>query len=263
MWIWMLACSDPLPRTVAACEEALPAVDPYNSYAETAAQVSPDCWSALAEGIGLPLYSPPAANTTEAHILLGLLTLLADDSQTLGEALEDPDAPELAQELLLDGAMASGVSPEDPVGWGWFSLVSAHIEHTRIVEDMEDSDHLASFSDGTVTFPEHHWAATWILGDFPLVTGAILVHEASHARVGHVPCEHQTADENDQCDDDTEGAYGVQLWMLQSWMWQHPRLRGAWECWGTESMARDVCTYRLNTRPDWRVCHQAYCTAAP
>ncbi|MBK9643794.1 MAG: hypothetical protein IPO67_01315 [Deltaproteobacteria bacterium] len=242
------------------CETEIRLWEPDRSAWDTVDQVDKRCARTLGDSIGMEWevfgFEPDDLTQSDvgAFVLLSLLTLVASDEATLGEALDDPNLSGLAKARLEEIASVEGLSDQSPAAQAWFELVHAEILSATYQENIQgtaqaayDRDTKRAFSSLTLG-----WGGSLYQAD-PLATGAaILLHEASHAFVPeHGACTTWPSWEN--CDPDHEGAYGVELWWLHAWRVTYLSSISASECQTIKNFMVGHC-YHIDTAGDWFPC---------
>ena len=157
------------------------------------------------------------ATSTDEVVTAGLFTLISADMGTTGEpAMEEALPAWLATEFSVLGDDRVG----EPLGSLWWAYLVGRVE--TVVQGDVGEGIAARYYEGRVTFAD--------LDDFtlggeeytflPVQISKLLVHETAHATVpDHVPCPEELGfEETDWCDESPEGAIGVEVSWLWSWL---------------------------------------------
>ncbi len=251
-----LGCrQDPISQAQRSCTDAIRAWSITQVHSQVYAGLSPGCIADLAEPVGLLVDGPLEQDSAAAYVLTGLLALLADDSRTVGDDQRSPSLPQLGLSQHQRAAELFELGPDAPAGSAWFAYVAAVTEGVAFLSatEMDGAQMRYRASENTIFVGEDLPGWSQAFGaDLPFQVGGLLVHEATHAGApAHIDCTWN--DDLGQCDADEEGAYGVELWMLQAWMQASPSLLNHRDCEGLEAFGQGACK-RINSPPDWPIC---------
>ncbi|MCB9796500.1 MAG: hypothetical protein H6741_27705 [Alphaproteobacteria bacterium] len=192
--------------------------------------LSAGCVAQLGADVGLDWYdwdTEPAELREKDDelegVLAGLFMLIAADVGTLGELLDDPDTPTWVRDEALDLAELVGLSDDDDAGAFWYAYVTSRTKEVRFKQKEGSAAYYTGRahritlsewtrqedSDGSIT------TSNALLGHSP---GSILVHEVAHlTQPGHVRCTWWEDDQSRWCDEDPEGANGVEIYYETQW----------------------------------------------
>jgi hypothetical protein len=243
------------------CETEINRWEPDRSAWDAVDYVGEDCARTLGDSIGMEWevfgFEPDDLTQSDvgAFVLLSLLTLVASDEATLGEALDDPNLSSLAKARLEEIASVEGISRQSPAAEAWFGLVHAEIQWSTYRENVQGMAQAAYDLDTKRVYFSSltlGWGGSLYRAD-PLAAGAsVILHEAAHGFTPvHGPCT--TWSSRESCDPDHEGAYGVGLWWLHSWKVNYMDAIPGSECQTIENFMIGHCLH-IDTADEWFPC---------
>lgn len=254
-WMTLLACQrSPIEAAQADCSQSISGWSATELHVDLYPGLSDGCVEALAGPVGLDVRSRPELESPSAYVLTALLALLSDDTRTLGEDQDSATLPRFGLAQHQEAAALFELGKEAPAGGGWFAVVASATDSVQVMEAAEldgaQMRYRASENAIFITSDLPGWSEAFAQG-LPLQVGLLLVHEAAHARApAHIDC---TRTDGAGCDEDMEGAYGLQLWLAQEWMASSPELLAHPACEQQEALGQGSCR-SINEPVDWAIC---------
>lgn len=226
-------------------------------------QLSKTCATALASLVGLKWSSfQDEAHAVESpasvidSVVGGLYLLIGPGGGTIEEALVQEAPMEFSKALMDIMEEPSGPTPDDDIGRLWYELLNRHVDTLKYDSSI---DSIAAYQNNTIFIGADSGLiepdGTSILDEefHSFFRSAVtLAHETSHFLYNkeHVVCI-DTGEPD--CDDNSDGAYGVGSWWGYQWVERNHTLLNYDVCFDGVQAVYYSCE-AINNDTGWEFC---------